>query len=194
MVRKKYDIKIIRAAEKQAAVIDRFLRGYNPDILKECYKILSPVINENVFPVEIPDQEYVKEWQAYEYSHKGFAEGIPEQYTSSGERVRSKSEVMIADALKQAGVPYRYECPLELGSRLIHPDFTILRIEDREVLYWEHLGMMDDPEYCQNALLRIRQYEENGIWPGINLILSAETSAQPVNLAVINNLISAYCL
>ena len=100
---------------------------------------------------------------------------------------------MIADALYRAGIAYRYECPLELGGRQIHPDFTIMRASDRKEIYWEHLGMMDDPDYCRNAIQRIRLYEANDINPGKELVFTMETSFMPVNLMVINRIISIYC-
>ena len=31
-----------------------------------------------------------------------------------------------------------------LSNRIIHPDFTVLNVRTREILYWEHLGMMDN--------------------------------------------------
>ena len=40
--------------------------------------------------------------------------------------VRSKSEVIVADALHDLGLPYRYEAPLAFPGELPrHPDFTI---------------------------------------------------------------------
>lgn len=48
------------------------------------------------------------------------------------ERVRSKSEVIIADILNQEGIPYRYECPLQLkGWGKVYPDFTVLSERER---------------------------------------------------------------
>lgn len=194
LVQKKYDQQIKTAAEKQLKVINKFLKDYSPDVLKNIYKLLPEGRKELTNPVELPDAEYVRKWLSYEYDKKPFREGTPEHYTSAGERVRSKSEVMIADTLKQNGIPYRYECPLNLGNVIVHPDFTILRVEDRETLYWEHLGLMDDSTYCQNALKKMRLYEENDIFPGINLILTMETSGIPINLAVIRNMIEKYCV
>ena len=101
---------------------------------------------------------------------------------------------MIADALAQAGLPYRYECPLMLGTAVVHPDFTILRREDRKELFWEHLGRMDDAGYVMKNLSKIRLYEQNGIMPGIDLILTMETSQQPINLSVIKQVIRTYCI
>ena len=70
-------------------------------------------------------------------------------------------------------------------SAWIHPDFTILRRSDRKEVYWEHLGMMDDPEYAANALMRIDLYERNGIFPGDRLILTHETGRQPLRTRLI---------
>ncbi len=194
LVQKSYDLKIAREAEKQRAIIDRFIKGYDPDVIKRIYESLADTRKEIVKPFEISDQEYIKKWMSFEYPRKGFPEGTAEHYTSKGERVRSKSEVMIADALSNAGIPYRYECPLDLGNLIVHPDFTILRIEDRKQIYWEHLGMMDCLDYCQDAVQKIRLYESSGIYPGIDLIITMETARLPINLAIINNMIKTYCL
>ena len=43
--------------------------------------------------------------------------------TGKAWHVRSKSEVIIANALKAAGVPYRYEFPLLMDKNADNPDF-----------------------------------------------------------------------
>lgn len=57
-----------------------------------------------VTPIWVPDDEFVQVWQQEEYTGKEFAEGIPEFYTEKGERVRSKSEVIIADLFNKNGI------------------------------------------------------------------------------------------
>ena len=52
-----------------------------------------------------------------------------EFYSNSGVRVRSKSELIIANMLEKYGIPYRYEYPLLLnGNDLVRPDFLCLNI------------------------------------------------------------------
>lgn len=82
--------------------------------------------------------------------------------THNGEWVRSKSEVIIANELAHAGIDYAYEKPLELpdGSRWL-PDFTILR--NGEPVYWEHLGLLDDPAYKRRWEAKKASYARNGI-------------------------------
>lgn len=76
---------------------------------------------------------------------------IREEFSSDDERYRSKSEFLIASALKDAGVPFRYECSLYLnGYGTVYPDFTVLNKRTRRVFYHEHLGMMDDINYVLN--------------------------------------------
>ena len=57
-------------------------------------------------------------------------------YTSSGIRVRSKSERTIADMLDQYKIPFHYEAALVLDSVVRYPDFTIYRPNDGRMLLW----------------------------------------------------------
>ena len=59
-------------------------------------------------------------------------------------------------------------------------------------MYWEHLGMMDDPSYVEKSLQKITLYEQNGIFPGENLILTYETRKNPMNQKIIRLMIQRY--
>ena len=67
--------------------------------------------------------------------------------TENGDLVRSKSEWIIADKLKAAGIKYQYEQPLILDGVERLPDFTIRDDDAGTVWYWEHNGMLSDDEY-----------------------------------------------
>ena len=194
LIQKAYDQKVLPAAEKQYAAIHHFLEHYDADAFVRIYENTTEIRKESIDPIELPDSDFRKRWEAVPFIPKEMDKNIPEHYTGKGERVRSKSEVMIADALAQAGIAYRYECPLVLDGKTMHPDFTILRMSDRKEIYWEHLGMMDREDYCQSAILRIRFYESNGLCLGRNFILTFETSELPINHAVIGRAIRSYCL
>lgn len=72
--------------------------------------------------------------------------------TVKGDRVRSKSEVIIANLLAQNGISYEYEKKLEYDKgKWIEPDFTITLPDGRE-LYWEHLGMLGVESYDKRWL------------------------------------------
>ena len=194
LVQKRYMEHILKEAQNQLKTICAFLNQYDPDILINTYLKEGKYRKGLLDPVELPDDEFAALWQAQTYDRKGFQDNDPEHYTQKNERVRSKSEVLIADALNQAGIPYHYERPLRVRDRIIYPDLTLLRITDREELYWEHHGMMDDIDYCNHALQRIRDYESIGIYPGDRLIITMETSLHPLNKRIINQIIRHYIL
>ena len=194
LIQKRYLTQLLRAALKQQQAIEAFLKQYDPDALKKVFLNEGPVRQQFLDPVVLPDPLYIAAWEEYEYERKPFYENDPSHFTQKDERVRSKSEVMIANSLYRAGVPYRYECPLLLGSRTFHPDFTILRISDRKTMYWEHLGLMDDISYCRSTLQKLETYETYGIFPGDQLILTAETSKLPLNASAVKRTIAHYIL
>lgn len=67
--------------------------------------------------------------------------------TERGDRVRSKSEVIIANLLYKHGIDYKYEEKLYYStSKWIEPDFTII-LKDKSKIYWEHLGMIGVESY-----------------------------------------------
>lgn len=143
----------------------------------------------------LSDEEYAAEWSRQEYLRKEIPEDSPAFETKRGELVRSKSEVLIADALYAAGIPYHYEKPMKsrkMGT--IHPDFTILDVKQRKEIIWEHLGKMDDFDYRGDAFYRLHCYEEDGFYIGDNLILTFETVRLPLNPRTVRNMIQSIFL
>jgi len=94
--------------------------------------------------------------------------------TTNGDRVRSKSEVIIANELKNHGISYEYEKLLwsKKGDTFKRPDFTVFY--EGEEYYWEHLGRMDDPAYVETWEAKRKWYEQNEFTD--RLILSEEDS------------------
>ena len=144
-------------------------------------------------PIWLPDEKFVENWEAVIYQPMKFKELTPEYYTDKGERVRSKSEILIANALKKHHIPYRYEYPLGLkGDITLHPDFTVLNVKKRQELYWEHFGRMDDEKYARGAANKMKTYIENGIIPNIDLITTYETKEHPLDYETIEKVIKEY--
>lgn len=91
-------------------------------------------------------------------------------------------------------IPFRYECALSLTSTTIYPDFTIRHPRTGETFYWEHFGMMGDPDYSQKAFHRMQLYNSNGIIPSIHLITTFETLEYPLNYETIEKIVKEYFL
>lgn len=193
LCQKDYDEKVLDAAEKELKHLSKIQKDYEKGICEDVYQQLIPERRKWVEPIELSDEEFVAQWLNQTYPRKAFRDGTPEYYTDNGERVRSKSEILIANALHKNNIPYRYESPLYLnGMGTIHPDFTVLNVRERKEYYWEHMGKMDELEYIENALQRIDFYEKNNIFPGSQLILSHETLNNPINSRAIEKMIIHY--
>ena len=168
-------------------------KEYNQKILTKALRRLKQITN---ILKDYEDKENkVEEWKRIEYTGKEFREDAVEIYTQNGERVRSKSEKILADYFYYHNIPYKYECPLKLkGYGVVYPDFTFLSKKTGKEIYWEHDGMMDDTIYVQNAIKKIEAYEKNDIFPGERLILTFETSQSVLRNDIIETMVEKYIL
>ena len=171
------DLQEIKEESPFQSAIDQMVLGKR-ELIKEHY---------------ISDEAYMLNWLSQEYDKLEFRYGYPEYFTRRGMRVRSKSEVIIADILEEKGIPFLYEKPLRLKKRTVHPDFTLLNIKERKEVFWEHFGMMDDMEYRDEALLKIREYEANGFYQYDSVIWTFESAKHPVNTREIRNMVRVLC-
>lgn len=99
----------------------------------------------------------------------------------SGNILRSKSELLIDQALYLNNILYRYEYPITFNDTTLHPDFSIIKKTNGKLIIWEHFGMMDNPTYAQNAMQKINLYIRNGYIPNINLLTTYETLEHPLD-------------
>lgn len=193
LAQKDYNLKIVRSADQEIKAIDKYLALAPAKPVESVYEAMTPRRQRLITPIQYSQKQFVENWTNLKYEGKSFTENVPELYTSKGERVRSKSEIIIADLLEREGIPYRYEYPITLaGYGRVYPDFTVLHTRLRKQLYWEHLGMMDEPSYVENALQKIATYELNGIFPGEDLILTYETRQNPINPKLVQLMIQHY--
>jgi len=81
----------------------------------------------------------------------------------SGDMVRSKSEVIIANMLHERGLTFFYEKPLFAPDGTMYlPDFTLTW--NGEEIYWEHVGRITDPKYVEHWSEKKQWYEKH--FPG----------------------------
>lgn len=192
LAQKYYDEKFIKLATKEISLLKRLIDKYDNTKTDSIYHNLDSLIQELITPAVYTAADYAKEWDTIQFTGNSYPFD-KEFYTDNDERVRSKSELIIANMLKKNGITYKYECPLEIDYyNTIYPDFTIIHPITGKTVYWEHLGMMDNADYSYNAFKKIEKYENNGIFLGKNLIISAESSEEPLNVKTIQQLIDTY--
>lgn len=179
----------------------------NGRAIPELYDSLCPARRSLITPAILTNEQYAAHWQDVSWTGRPFASDAPYICTARGERVRSKSEVIIADTLFRYNIPYRYEFPITLkrsnsddirrdfGSSItLYPDFLCLNTRTRTEFYWEHFGLMDSTEYSNNAAGKLRLYTENGILAGRNLIITMETQTEPPSIKALEKLIEEFLL
>ena len=195
LAQKAYDRKILNVSLEELAAIQKYLDLFPDTSAEKVYEQLSPERRQLVTPLEEPDDVFLKKWENVQYEGKPFPDGCPEYLTNRDERVRSKSEIVIANELAINAVPYRYEFPLQLpGFGTVYPDFTILNVKTRTEIIWEHFGRMDDPEYADKAVRKMALYNLNGYSQRDRLIITEETKNSPINIRQIRKLIRDYGL
>lgn len=189
-----YARHVVKIASFELNKIDKLIATYQKTSAEDYYANLHPGRKALVSPLLFDDEEYANLWLSKIQKKHNSYQKINSFQTENNELVRSKSEKIIADKLKLLGVPYVYEKPLYLNNVTKYPDFTALNKRTRSVYYWEHLGMMDSPDYFQDAMGKLAMYSQNGIWPGKNLIITYETKQLPIDVKMVEELIREYLL
>ena len=204
IIQKEYNQKTLPALEAEIDCLKKFLTEYKTKNSGSVYGKLSSLLQQVVTPLTLPDEQYADAWLKVEYRRKKLPDDAPPFYTDNNEHVRSKSEVIIANALKAAGVPYRYEFPLLMDKNAadpdfpdydfcrLHPDFYCLNLRTRQEFAWEHFGMMDNPDYATRATEKLQFYAENGFFPGKNLIVTMETTQNQLSSKILKKIIKTY--
>ena len=119
---------------------------------------------------------------------------------SNGLALRSKSELLIAEAFISAGVAFEYERPLTLAGGIRYPDFTIEDEISGRTVYWEHLGMLDREDYRFRWEKKLEWYNANGVYlvseakPGAPVLVTTTDSAGfGLDMAHVKRLIAEVC-
>ena len=178
---------------KQVQLVEKILADNCEKELLQVYEILPIAARVYVEPVLISPDLLAQKWLSVEYERLPFDRTETQFFTSRDEQMRSKSEIMIAEALYNAGVPYRYEFPLNIKGRgSFHPDFLCLNKRTGQEVIWEHFGLMDKPEYAANVMGKIAVYAQNGYVLGRNFIYTMESTAMPLNSKLVKLLIETH--
>ena len=139
--------------------------------LPKVYRLHSPDYYE-----DLPDAG--KEWMRKKEAEKAeYGPWHPEgliHTVSNGIKVRTKSEMAIAEILLRNGIPFVYELPHVLkNGKIVHTDFTILStIDYKTEILLEHEGSMADSGYRDKHAWRVENYYLSGYVPNVNIFFT----------------------
>lgn len=197
LAQKDYDEKLNKAIESELEVIHKMLKQYQPANYYDIFDAMNRNRQDLITSRLQNDEEFIADWMKEEYEGLGFDPNDKiEHYTAKGERVRSKSEIIIANTLCHYNIPYKYEAPLYLNDygNVVYPDFTCLNVRERKEIIWEHLGMMGKEEYANKNVKKLESYAANGYHQGDNLIMTMETQNVPISSVMVENIVKRYLL
>ena len=199
---KAYWIKLERTAKEELKTLNKVEKILEKtgdwervffDIPMEKRHLIKPY---EAKPIEVSEEQKDR-WRmlAIRYGNRN-RKYLPKNSTTlNGEHVKSKSEIIIADRLKVAGVPYVYEYETVVANEYSgafekwYPDFKVLNTRTGKEYYWEHLGMVDKADYFATGMFKLDVFAANDIIVGDNLIVTMETAETPMNTEYIDMII-----
>ncbi len=182
LAEKKIYKKLLRIYRNNTRALRQFLSKYQP---------LDPTVlfTENlrqilIEPVQMPDN----------YERCPFDPLVHIHETICGILVRSKSEVIIANALWHYGIPFHYEEKFHtFDGDYFFPDFTI-HLPDGSIIIWEHLGLLNKMQYCEKTAKKLYYLQLSHYTIGKNLILTQDNWQGSCDSENIYHIIETYIL
>lgn len=201
LAQKQYYLLAKPVVEKQLKRLRTFVGMYSDDELTNVYESLNEERKQLIVPLKFSLKQKIEAWKKEQYeANPKYPENLRYD-TEQGEKVRSKSEVIIANLLyqNQKNLFYKYERPLQIiidgQVKVFYPDFTILNVQTGKIVYWEHAGRMDDPYYVNDFIRKINLYINHGMLLGQDFVVSYETQNCPLDIHAVKQMIKniAFC-
>lgn len=194
LAKKHYCEKVIKEAEIELNKVEDLLAYEMKQPISNQFLELKPSERSLINPFEEPMEDKIKRWQAAMPDVVPPREGSYVIPTKRGEYVRSKAEYNIANTLYANKIPYKYEPSYMAKDGVFsRPDFQIMNPSTGEILYWEHFGMLDKPQYVKDMINKLNGYEESELYPGKGLIVTFDDGTHPLTkdhiLRIINDLL-----
>ena len=187
----------VASMENNVRAQEKLLKEYKPYDPHSCQNRLGKVYQD------IPEKDYGKKanpnaFFTYKGSRSNYRRDELIHKSAMGIMFRSKSEALIAELLYRYKIPFEYESELFLidesgKQRKLLPDFKIT-LPNGRVVYWEHFGRMDLPDYRAKNFERLAVYHYNHIFPPNNLIITMESRQGAIDVNAIIQIIETQLL
>lgn len=111
--------------------------------------------------------------------------------SNSGEKMRTRGEVIFANILDTLGADYVYELPTDINGHMMIPDFTILHPKTKEIMLIEYMGMYGEENYRFKNTIKISEYFSAGYILGKNLFVFMDGEEGHFDAQIIKKVIEA---
>ena len=182
LARKRYLQISTAALQENIALLEKFMKRHKtltPDEILQRLPAAYKSLPETIF---FPERKSDAAWGNEVFQQSTHKAEERRHTTASGLKVRSKSEVIIADRLDFYRIPFRYEALLYIENETFSPDFTI---QAGKRFYWQHCGMVSDSRYMKEHKWKLSLYERAGIVPWKNLIVTYDDEYGNIDARII---------
>lgn len=185
LARKKYLQESLAILKRDIPLLEKMVEKHTAPITDNIIKAM-PKAYRKLEPRDfLPDFQNRQEWAEADFRQSTDRLEERRHVTARGLKVRSKSEVVIADKLDFYKIPFRYEEMLYIENHSFAPDFKVLT--ERGIVYWEHCGKVNDRRYMQRHKWKIGMYERADIVPWKNLIVTYDYEDGSLDTRVIDS-------
>ncbi len=183
LARKKYLEKSTKLLGEEIDRMNKFLKSSiepTPDNILRLLPKSYSTLPENMF---FPKWRAAEKWAEWPYPQNTLYPEEKIHTTGRGLKVRSKSELFIADKLDTYLLPFQYDGIIYFENYAFSPDFMIPTTEGMK--YWEHCGKMAELKYRKRNQWKLTMYDKMGIVPWKNLIITYDSEDGGLNLGII---------
>lgn len=185
----------VRDIDREAWVTELMLRYAKREKEADLYLQRHPGPASLIWDEIWKDDPFVEEWVKAEYQRNpNYPEALKYPTIFPELKVRSKAESQIVDKLVQLEIPFRYEEMHIFNGVVLHPDFTLLNKRTHKIMFLEHQGMRDKPDYAAKVYAREETYRQAGIIPWKDLLITTETYDEPLDLNWLEVILRYYLL
>lgn len=196
LARKKYIETELNILDRDMRLLKKLIKGYldvsADNILDNLPARFKKLPEEYFFTGQanctgIFDQntitEEMRQWAAAPFVQSNYKPWLKDKTTAVGLKVRTKSEVIVAEKLDAYQLPHRYEEMIYIENYSFAPDFTILT--PNGIWYWEHCGKVHDKGYLGHHDWKMGMYRRAGIVPWKNLIVTYDDENGGIDTRII---------
>ena len=198
--RYRYAGKALEVLDRDIELLDSLVRNYiQPDydtinsLLPATYRtdLRSPGLSTASMPPEAV--EWKKRLEAEKAKYPPYKPEQLKHPAMDGTMMRSKSEVIIANMLIQAGIPFVYEAPLFINGKNVLPDFTILSLIDLKTeIIIEHQGMIFVDEYANKFIRSLRLFLQTDWIPNKNIFFTFDNAQETIDPGQVLSILRKY--
>lgn len=191
LTEKKIKLRMLRQIANNLPHLEELSQIYRPVSSEKIAKECAPKYQEALM---LRKKRQVEARLTAPYDKFPYDPDVHVHETDYGERVRSKSEQLLANTLFAYGIPFHYEEAFQCSNgTVLFPDFRIL-LPDNDWNIWEHFGLLSKESYCISNAKKLNLFQQSSLTIGSNLILTMDDNKGDFSCRIINETIKQQLL